>query len=75
MRDTLPPETATVSWLARCKCGNSQAHEGFYACDPEGHPQPAGLLVCCDRCGTITERTSGKPRGHRSFYPPADIES
>jgi hypothetical protein len=57
------------------ECGNSVAHEGFYTCDSEGRRLKTGDLICCDRCGRIVERATGKPVGHRSFafLAPSDI--
>ena len=50
-----------------CNCGNSGTYDEFYPCDIEGRPQKSSGLVCCDRCGNITELASGKGISHRSF--------
>jgi hypothetical protein len=50
-----------------CECGNSGLHEGFYSCDDEGRPVSGGGCFCCDRCGKVTEASTGKVLGHRLF--------
>lgn len=58
-----------------CACGNSTAHEGFYACDAEGRRLESSDLLCCERCGKITVRATGSVVGHRSFPLPASLDS
>ncbi len=57
----------SVSGVLSCECGNRLDLEGFYPCDSDGWRTAASELVCCDRCGRITERATGKCLGFRSF--------
>lgn len=67
--------TAVAMPELTCRCRNSRALEGFYTCDNEGRRLGAGYLVCCDRCGRIIDRISGKPVGYRSFYSQSGSKS
>ena len=71
--DTIKRGTQRPILFISCWCGNNSAREGFYWCDIDGQPQQLSDMLCCHRCGRITERGTGRYAGRRRSLPGAAV--